>query len=170
MTNEGDQALFGAKTSRGFTLLEVLVALLVLAIGLVGIASLQVTGLRNAHSSYYTTIASSVALDFEERLWLRMVDVDDGCLGADDIDDILGELVDWWGSDPAGSFGTVTIPGLRVTRDPLDGFRVDPSGGSFWIEASITVRWEDGRFVQSEEQYPYTARVVCAPPAPPVTP
>lgn len=155
----------GAKRmTKGFTLIEVLVALLVLAIGLVGIAALQLNGLRNAHSSYYASIASSVALDFEERLWLAMADVGAGCLDADDIDDILSDLEGAWGT---GAAGTVTIPALGVSRD---GFSVDPS--SSWIEASITVRWEDNRFGQPAEQFPYTARVVCAPtpPAPPTTP
>ena len=152
------------RTSKGFTLIEVLIALLVLAIGLVGIAALHLSGLRNAHSSYYTSVASSVALDFEERLWLAMADVDAGCLGGVDIDDILSDLEGTWGS---GQTGTVTIPGLTVTRD---GFREDPSGDDYWVEASITVRWEDGRFGQPLERFPYTARVVCAPPPPPPTP
>lgn len=150
--------------NKGFTLIEVLIALLVLSIGLVGIAALHLNGLRNAHSSYYTSIASSVALDFEERLWLAMADVGAGCLDEDDIDDILSDLEGAWGSGPAG---TVTIPGLTVTRD---GFREDPSGDDYWIEASITVRWEDSRFGQPLELFPYTARVVCAPPPPPAPP
>ena len=155
------------RINKGFTLIEVLIALLVLAIGLVGIASLHLNGLRSAHSSYYTSIASSVTLDFEEKLWLAMADAPSGCLDEDDIDDILVDLLDTWQSDPEGSVGTVTIPGLDVTRD---GFREDPSGESFWIEASITVRWEDGRFGQPAERFPYTARVVCAPTPPAATP
>ncbi len=158
-TSSASSAVRGNK---GFTLIEVLIALLVLSIGLVGIAALNLTGLRNVHSSYYTSIASSVALDFEERLWLAMADVNDGCLSAADVDAVLGDLVDAWQSNGAG---TVTIPGLTVTRT---GFRQDPD--DFWIEASIRVGWEDARFGQPAERFPYTARVVCAPVAPPATP
>jgi prepilin-type N-terminal cleavage/methylation domain-containing protein len=50
-----------AGRERGFTLIEVLIALLVLTIGLVGMAALHMTSLKNAHSSYYRSIASSVA-------------------------------------------------------------------------------------------------------------
>ncbi len=153
----------GARDGKGFTLIEVLIALLVLSVGLVGIAALNLTGLRNVHSSYYTSIGSSVALDFEERLWLAMADVDDGCLSVEDVDDILDDLVDTWQSDPAGSVGTVTIPSLTVTRT---GFSQD----SDWIETSIRVGWEDSRFGQPAERFPYTARVLCAPAVPADTP
>ena len=158
-------SLSGKRTSKGFTLIEVLIALLVLAIGLVGIAAMHLNGLRNAHSSYYTSIASTVALDFEERLWLAMADVDTGCLSLTEVNAAIADLVETWGSNPAGSVGTVSIPGLTVAV-PENGFRVDPSGENFWIEASISVGWAN-RIGQGSETFPYTARVVCAPPPPP---
>lgn len=145
---------------RGFTLIEVLVALLVLAIGLVGIASLHLTGLRNAHASYFTTIASSVALDFEERLWIAMTEIDEGCLDVNDVNAILGNLEALWGDRPGGN---VSIPGLSVELVEFDTFRLDPvnSDADFWAEAQIQISWTDGRF--GGELFPYTARVVCAP-------
>ena len=42
---------------RGFSLIEVLVAILVLAIGMLGVAALQATALRNSQSSYERTQA-----------------------------------------------------------------------------------------------------------------
>ena len=147
----------------GFTLLEVLVALLVMAIGLVGIASLQVSGLRNAHSSYYTTIASSVALDFEERLWMGMTNIDEGCIGETAVNTILTELENDWG---AGTSGTITIPGLGITDNALyvPGPPDPDSGIPHWVEVRIRVTWTDERFGSgAEESFPYTARVVCAP-------
>ena len=42
----------------GFTLLEVLVAVVVLSVGLLGLASLQVNGLRFNHSAYMRTQAT----------------------------------------------------------------------------------------------------------------
>jgi prepilin-type N-terminal cleavage/methylation domain-containing protein len=156
-----EQPGFQMKAQSGFTLIEVLVALLVLAIGLVGIASLHIAGLRNAHSSYYTSIASSAALDFEERLWLAMTDINEGCIDSVTVDDIIDELEAAWGG---GAGGTVTIPGLQVNLVNFDTARLDvDSEFDHWAEVRINVSWTDGRFVQAVETFPYTARVVCAP-------
>lgn len=56
-------------SQRGFTLLEVLVAIVVLALGLLGLASLQMNGLQSAHSSYQRSVATLAAQDAAERLW-----------------------------------------------------------------------------------------------------
>jgi type IV pilus assembly protein PilV len=52
----------------GFTLVEVLVAVLVLAIGLLGLAGLQVTGLRNNQSAYHRSLATQLAYDISDRM------------------------------------------------------------------------------------------------------
>lgn len=54
--------------SGGFTLLEVLIALVVLSIGLLGIAALQSVGLRGSHSAYLTSQASLLAYDMADRI------------------------------------------------------------------------------------------------------
>lgn len=53
---------------KGFTLLEVLVAMLVLSIGLLGLAGLMASGLRNNHSAYYRTQATWLAYDVMDRM------------------------------------------------------------------------------------------------------
>ena len=52
----------------GFTLLEVLIALVVLSIGLLGIAALQGVGLRTSHGAYLTSQASLLAYDMADRI------------------------------------------------------------------------------------------------------
>ncbi|MBF0453996.1 MAG: type IV pilus modification protein PilV [Magnetococcales bacterium] len=52
----------------GFTLIENLVALLVLSIGLLGLGSLQLNGLRSSQESYYRGQATSIAQELSERL------------------------------------------------------------------------------------------------------
>jgi type IV pilus assembly protein PilV len=54
--------------TKGFTLLEVLVALLVVAIGVLGIAGLQATSLRNKNNAYLRTQANILAYDMVDRL------------------------------------------------------------------------------------------------------
>jgi type IV pilus assembly protein PilV len=53
---------------QGFTLLEVLIALLVLSIGLLGLASLQTTGLRSNQMASMRTLVSQFAYDITDRM------------------------------------------------------------------------------------------------------
>ena len=57
-----------ARRIQGFTLLEVLIAVLVLSIGLLGLAGLQATGLQNNHSAYLRTQATVRAYDIADRM------------------------------------------------------------------------------------------------------
>lgn len=61
--------IHGAKPSmRGFTLLEVLVAIVVLSIGLLGLAGLMASSLKNSHSAYQRTQATWLAYDALDRM------------------------------------------------------------------------------------------------------
>lgn len=53
---------------RGFSLIEVAVAVLVLGVGLLGLAALQATGLKMGQSSQLRTLATMAAIDLSERL------------------------------------------------------------------------------------------------------
>lgn len=53
---------------RGFSLLEVLIALLILSVGLLGIAGLQTFSLRFNHQSYERTQATLLISDIYERI------------------------------------------------------------------------------------------------------
>lgn len=52
----------------GFTLLEILVSIVVLSIGLLGLAALQVVSLNNNQSAYYRSIATQQAYDMADRI------------------------------------------------------------------------------------------------------
>jgi len=52
----------------GVSLLEVLVAILVLSIGLLGLAGLQALALKNNQNSLYRTIATQQAFDMADRM------------------------------------------------------------------------------------------------------
>lgn len=78
MTNKsssakGLQQALVRKCSRGFSLLEVLIAVLVIAFGVLGMAALQLKSLQFSHSGYQRTIASVIALDAAEQLWVKKV-------------------------------------------------------------------------------------------------
>lgn len=52
----------------GFTMMELLVAILVLSVGLLGLASLQTTGLRHNNSAWQRTLATELAEDMADRI------------------------------------------------------------------------------------------------------
>lgn len=52
----------------GMTLIEALVALLVLSIGLLGVAALQMSSLRNTHAAHMRSQATALASDITDRM------------------------------------------------------------------------------------------------------
>lgn len=62
---------FGASplaAARGISLIEILVTLVILAVGLLGLAGLMLDGLRNNQSAYLRTQASILAYDMADRM------------------------------------------------------------------------------------------------------
>ena len=55
----------------GFTMIEVLVSALVLVVGVLGVAALQVTALKNLQSSGHYGVASMMANDITDRMWVN---------------------------------------------------------------------------------------------------
>ncbi len=60
--------LLNIKYIRGVTLIEVLVAIVITSIGILGFASLQFLGLNSNQSAYYRSQASFIASDLSERM------------------------------------------------------------------------------------------------------
>lgn len=59
------------KSAPGFTLIEVLIALLILAVGVLGIVALQFKGLRFSHDAYLRSQISFLAYDIADRMRLN---------------------------------------------------------------------------------------------------
>lgn len=74
-------------TARGFSLLEVLVALLVFSIGLMGVAGLQLLGVSHSRDAYFRTQALTLSYDIADRMRANLDAVDSG-----DYDGISGTL------------------------------------------------------------------------------
>ncbi|MGH8751672.1 MAG: type IV pilus modification protein PilV [Burkholderiales bacterium] len=66
------------RKNRGFTLLEVLIAILVLSFGFLAFAGMQLISLRNAHSGTYQTVATQLAREMADNLRANQVGVTGG--------------------------------------------------------------------------------------------
>lgn len=64
LTHQG----MGFDRQRGMTLVETLVALVVLSIGLLGVAALQMASLRNNHAAHTRSQATALAYDVADRM------------------------------------------------------------------------------------------------------
>jgi len=127
----------------GFTLLEVLIALLVLSIGLLGLAALQTTGLRSNQMASMRTIATQAAYDITDRMRANPVGV-----AADEYVIAMKE-------DPAATSATGTaLDDLTEWRDNvhrLPGKLPDmPVGGASEIvkcDTSTSPKCDDPSYV-----------------------
>lgn len=147
---------------RGFTLLEVLIALLVLSIGLLGLAALQTTALRSNQMASMRTLATQAAYDITDRMRANETamgvvrDPDTGMVtynaGNDDY------LLAWDDADPVPTVNCVTsactpaqlaLFDLAKWRDlvnQLPGGKSEingPAGADF--EHTVIVYWDQNR-------------------------
>ena len=149
------------RPQRGVTLIEVLVALLVLSIGLVGIAALNLFAVRAVHSSLQSSTASIVALDAEEWLWEAVGN--DQLATCGQLEGVIGSVNDHWFGQGVGG-GRITLPAGEISNQSCDRRIV---GLDCVMDAEITVTWSEGRFEipganeVATEVFEYRVQVPC---------
>ena len=114
--------------SRGFTLIEVLVTSVIMSIGLLGIAGLQVNALQSNQGAYYRSQATYIAYDMIDRMRINSDGVTTGqynsinsaslptmptCIanttGCSSIDLASHDIVEWASSLSRLPTGTATV-------------------------------------------------------------
>ena len=68
---------------RGFSLIEVLIALVILAVGVLGLAALQTTGLQYTHDAYIRSQATVIVYDLVERMRNNVTNANNYIAAAD---------------------------------------------------------------------------------------
>jgi type IV pilus assembly protein PilV len=121
------------QAQRGLSMIEVLVAIVIISLGLLGMAGLQASGLRTSQSAFYRAQAAQFTNDMAERMRANLGDARNYTLAL--------------GSTPPG--GTTVRD--RDRADWLARLASLPSGdGSIAIDlanntVTITVQWDDSR-------------------------
>ncbi len=144
------------RRQRGYTLLEILVAAVLLTGGLIGLASMQANGTRLNNSAYLRTQASILAYDIVDRMRanraavvansydLALTDATPGA--ASSVANI--DLIQWRAQLgyylPAGN-GAVETDAGATPDAPL--------------RATITVEWNDGRTAADVIQFTVTTDI-----------
>jgi type IV pilus assembly protein PilV len=114
----------------GFTLLEALIAVLVLSIGLLGVAAMQLRALQSAHMGYQRAVVSLAAIDAQERAWAGLAS--NGSCPTDS--DIKGDWLAQW-------FGTG-----RVLTDVASNI----TPGTSDCEYTVSITWQEERYSDGE--------------------
>ncbi len=135
----------------GVSLVEVLVALLVLSIGLLGLANLQLTAIRNAHSAHLRSQASILAQDILDRIRANRANA-------------TAYAIDLAASPPTGS----TLPeqdlsawlgSLAANLPDGDGAVAVTAGTPTTV--TVTIQWNDSRGLDgdSTQQWQYVTQL-----------
>jgi len=160
------------KGQGGTTLIEVLVSLLVLSVGMLGMAGVQTVSLRNNQSAYFRTQATALSLDMFERLRANIASVEAG-----DFNNVTGEetescfelvgctgaqmakqdIFDWEAEVAAALPGGEAVVCLDSTGN--DGTPGSESCDNTGRVYAIKIWWDDNRDGTANQRYVTTARV-----------
>lgn len=132
------------KAARGISLVEILVTILVVSIGLLGLAGLQGVSTQYNHSSYLRTHANNMAYDIADRMRANREAAMDGDYDAD---------IPQGGAAPSG--GSIADEDLQEWWAAIDDtlaeaeaeVDVDADGN-----ARITIEWLDDRDQRADEE------------------
>ncbi len=116
----------------GFSLLEVLVALVILALGLLGLAAMQMVSLQGNHSAFVRSQASFKAGDILDRMRVNR-----GEALSEEYDIAMGESANGNGTRAENDLNAWK-ESLRATLPQGDG-SVDVQNGF----ATIIIQWQD---------------------------
>ena len=131
---------------QGFTLLEVLIALLVLSIGLLGLAALQTTGLRSNEMASMRTTSTMLAYDISDRMRANAQGIIDGDYVID-TGAVAGTVTDCTSNDCTTSqLANYDLSQWKTAVATLPGGLADiTQDAGPPLTHTITVRWDENR-------------------------
>lgn len=151
--------LIGKKRrSRGVTLIEVLVTVIVLAFGLLGLAGLQANSLRNNHSAYLRSQATYLASGMFDRMRSNKLEaVGDSTTNNTNYNIAIGN------STPATSGSTLTQADVTSWKAML-ATSLPAGDGSITCSnatriCTVIVQWDDSRGAVAAQQFSMSTEI-----------
>lgn len=138
------------RNESGFTLLEVLVAIVVISLGLLGLAGLQAATLRNNQIAYYRAIATQQTYDMADRIRANQAGVTAGS---------YNNLTSAIPADPDCVTNACTAPQMAVADHSQwnnNNARMLPGGSGTVVGGAgsfvVTVSWNENTEAGSSAQ------------------
>jgi len=129
---------------RGFTLVELLVAVVIISVGLLGLAGLQAIGLKNNMSALHRTQASILAMDMIDRMRANRTAA-------------LANLYDIGLTGSPSSSNAMAKKDQTAWRDNLSTTLPSGTGAIDCATANpictITIQWDDSRGAGAAQQF-----------------
>jgi len=149
--------------SRGFTLLEVLIALLIFSLGMLGLAGLMVVSVKTNQSAYQRTQASFLAQSMADRMRANISKVNEyngdydsstasGTIcSACDPDQLLARDRAIWSQQLIESLPTNTTANINC-----DGTVIPASSGAGTYDGTceFTIKWTEANLKQEDSSTP----------------
>lgn len=139
-----------AKAEQGFTLVEVMVSLVILAIGILGVGQLLITSQRHTTFGRQQTIAVTLAQEIKERIYSEDFDNIKAVFDGADTDDpgTLNLSTGLWAAHVDSLLGE-NGRGTVLVQDNSD----DPAIPDFMYRVDIVVSWVEGPLARN---HPHT--------------
>jgi len=147
------QCFLSIRTQTGTSMIEVLVAIVILSIGLLGLAGLQTAGLKSNQSASFRSTASMMAYSMLDSMRANQVSAGDGSYNH-----ALSE------DDPAApGEDEIEMPGdVEAWLDELKS-RLPAGSGAINVDGNnkvtITIQWDDSRGAAAPQQFVMTTRL-----------
>ena len=141
-----------AAGQRGFTLIEVLVTVIVLAIGLLGLAGLQLTALKYNHSAYMRSQATILTNDITDRMRANRTVATAG--GYNIALGVVPAATSCEGVGQNCSNADMATADLSEWKQQLAGLLPSGDGSIAQVGSTftITIQWDDSRGEQAPVQ------------------
>lgn len=146
--------LSGHHRTAGFTLIEVMVAMLILSIGLLGMAGLQAVSLKMNQSAQHSSQATFLAYDIIDRMRANRqaaldgdYDMALGCDGPGGASVAANDVANWL-LTVCGIDGESSAPGALPQKSGATGAAIEVDADRI---VTVTLTWFDARWQNNDD-------------------
>lgn len=152
------QSFFSVHAQSGVSMIEVLVAIIILSIGLLGMAALQIAGLKSNQSASFRSTASMMAYSILDSMRANRVSVGEGSYNHFFVEDTSVGTETEVETKPEAEIAE----DVKIWLEEL-ALRLPAGTGAVDVDADnkviITIQWDDSRGTATPQKFVMTTRL-----------
>lgn len=152
------QSFFSVHAQSGVSMIEVLVAIIILSIGLLGMAALQTAGLKSNQSASFRSTASMMAYSILDSMRANRVSVGEGSYNHFFVEDTSVGTETEVETKPEAEIAE----DVKIWLEEL-ALRLPAGTGAVDVDADnkviITIQWDDSRGTATPQKFVMTTRL-----------